>query len=799
MSKYISSFVICINLFIFSSAFAQNYGVISGRITEKGTNEPLVGANIYTKSDYTIGDVSDFNGHYSISLPPGKYTIVVSFTGMKKIYKDVDIKSGEHKILNFEMEPFSIMFQEVEIRAGSFKKKLEEQTASIEVIKPKLIEDRNTRNISSILNLTPGVTILDEEPQIRGGSGFTFGVGSKVGVFIDGMPVITGDAGKPDWSLIPVENIKQVEVVKGASSVLAGSSAMNGVIYIQTNFPGVDPKTRVQIYTGMHTAPKAPAVKWWNGINDFEGANFFHSRRLGKGNTDLVIGGVIATDRNYTGAPIPNPGVIDTNNITDSDMRENKARFNFSLRRRPVKIKGLNFGLNGTVMYRHQAVAMAWLNDTNFFYRAYPGAVLLSDVTTTYFDPYINFYTPSGTKHQFTNRILYRNSDAIKNQSNSALMIYNKYQIRKRFDNLGNLEFIGALISNYTKSNSNMYEASGSPVNSVWNSSLVMQFEKKFGSSLILSMGARVEHFALNDSIVETKPIFRMGTTMKLGQETFLRASFGQGYRFPTITERYIRTKMGSFAVFNNPDLKSETSWNTEIGVKQGLKFYKFYGYLDIAAFYQFYNNTIEYLFGFWDLDYAAAGFKFLNTGKSRVTGLDISFTGQAKFNKNTGANIISGYTYVNPIALEPDYVFTTDDRGKEYSYNTMSVDPSKKILKYRYLHTVKFDLSFYYKAFDAGISLRYYSKLVNLDKTIFLMEEATESSGGTLQPILYKNYFYHHNNGNAIFDARCSYTFKKKHKLAFIVKNLFNRMYSLRALKAEPMRSVSLQYTLNL
>ncbi len=73
--------------------------------------------------------------------------------------------------------------------------------------------------------MAPGVTILDEEPQIRGGSGFTFGVGAKVGVFIDDLPIITGDAGKPDWALIPVENIKQIEVVKGASSVLSGASA----------------------------------------------------------------------------------------------------------------------------------------------------------------------------------------------------------------------------------------------------------------------------------------------------------------------------------------------------------------------------------------------------------------------------------------------------------------------------------------------------------------------------------------------------------------------------------------------
>ena len=80
--------------------------------------------------------------------------------------------------------------------------------------KPDLIENKNTTDIQTILDYTPGLNILDGEPQIRGGSGFTFGVGSKVGVFVDDMPVLSGDANRPYWDLIPVENIKQIEVIR---------------------------------------------------------------------------------------------------------------------------------------------------------------------------------------------------------------------------------------------------------------------------------------------------------------------------------------------------------------------------------------------------------------------------------------------------------------------------------------------------------------------------------------------------------------------------------------------------------
>jgi iron complex outermembrane receptor protein len=215
-----------------------------------------------------------------------------------------------------------------------------------------------------------------------------------------------------------------------------------------------------------------------------------------------------------------------------------------------------------------------------------------------------------------------------------------------------------------------------------------------------------------------------------------------------------------------------------------------------VAGFYQQYENTIEYLFGFWDFDFATAGFKFLNTGKSKVTGVDVSLTGQAKLNKDLGMTVLLGYTYVHPVSLEPDYVYAVDDNGIEYSYNSMSVDPSKNILKYRFLHTVKFDIGFDIYAFSIGMSLKYFSKIENLDKTIFDFEDATLASGGTLQPILYRDYFYNHNNGNAIVDMRAGYRFHKHHKIAVIVDNLFNRWYSLRPLKAEPMRSIQLQYT---
>jgi len=90
-------------------------------------------------------------------------------------------------------------------------------------------------------------------------------------------------------------------------------------------------------------------------------------------------------------------------------------------------------------------------------------------------------------------------------------------------------------------------------------------------------------------------------------------------------------------------------------------------------------------------------------------------------------------------------------------------------------------------------------AKIENLDKAIADFELITRLSGGTLQPVLYMDYFTDKNHGNTVMDGRLSYEFSKKHKFSLICNNLLNRSYSLRPLKAEEIRSFMLQYVINI
>jgi iron complex outermembrane receptor protein len=801
------TFVACLISF---GVFSQN-GILEGIVTDdKGI--PIEGAEVIYKKDFTRGARTDEKGFYQMELPAGLVKLVCRYTDMKNDTSTVTILNGQTVTYNIQLRSLVKELDQFEVKVGKFDKSIEDQTVSMVVIKPQLIENKNTRSIETALDQTPGLNILDGEPQIRGGSGFTFGVGSKVAVIVDDMPMLSGDAGRPEWGFIPIENISQVEVIKGAASVLSGSSALSGSVHIRTAYPQQKPVFKVNVYSGAYSSPSSSSdAKWNENYPGIHGFNFLYSKKYKT--IDLVLGGNFNYDHGYIGPPKTDSIVAtvfpDTiTNFTEQQLVSKRGRLNFNLRKRSEKFKGLSYGLNGNFMLAHTNMPLAWLNDSSGLYRAYPGAIFLQDQVIFNLDPYVNLNTETNGKHALRARILHADNQMSANQSNRATTIYGDYMFQKSYPELKNLDFIGGLTSTLTNSFANIYSGSGSPNNQLLNISAYTQLESKVNKTLNISAGARLEYFQLNDSITALKPIFRAGSTIKLYQETYLRGSYGQGYRFPTITERFIKTGVGNFGVFPNPTLKPESSWNAEIGIKQGIKLGKIYGYIDIAGFWQEYQNTIEYMFGIWrtltpdpQTLGQSAGFMFLNTGESRVTGIDASFMGMAKLGKKANLTFMTGYNYIVPKTLSPDYVYATDSLNRVFTYNSTSLDGSKGILKYRFLHNVKLDAEMTYdKKLSFGISAKYFSKIVNMDAIIKDFEELTTDTtsdiGNWLQDLRYMDYYNSHRFGNWIFDARFSYSFNETHKIAIIGSNIFNRSYSLRPLKIEAPRTIMVQYT---
>src|SRR5665213_86962 len=278
------------------------------------------------------GTAADFNGNYELKLKPGVYNILYRFIGYADQTKQVTIINNETQTIDIAMGESQSQLPMMVVSAGKFEQKISDVTVSMQVIKADLVENKNTTSIETVIDQIPGVSVVDNQPSIRGGAGWSYGAGSRVLVLVNDLPMLAADAGDVKWSFLPVENIDQIEVIEGASSALFGSSALNGVINIRTAFPKDTPETKINLFNGVYDSPGDPQMKWWGPPRFYNGGNFLHSQKFGQ--FDLVIGGDGFNDQGYRVGEI-----------------EKRGRVDFNTRYRFKNIPGLSVGLNFNTQY----------------------------------------------------------------------------------------------------------------------------------------------------------------------------------------------------------------------------------------------------------------------------------------------------------------------------------------------------------------------------------------------------------------------------------------------------------------
>jgi hypothetical protein len=203
-------------LFISSSVqlFAQKSNV-SGTIKEITKNETLIGVNVSVQNS-TIGTTSDLDGKYELSLEPGAYTIIFTYTGYDSIIKKINIKKDKNDILDIVMGEAPSMLDEVVVTSSKFERKIGEESVSIDIIKPAALEKQNLNNVSDVLQRSSGVTVVDGQANIRGGSGYSYGAGSRVLLLLDDLPILQADAGflvGQDYQLKILDKLKLLKVL----------------------------------------------------------------------------------------------------------------------------------------------------------------------------------------------------------------------------------------------------------------------------------------------------------------------------------------------------------------------------------------------------------------------------------------------------------------------------------------------------------------------------------------------------------------------------------------------------------
>ncbi len=708
---------------------------------------------------------SNDSGYYSINANQND---VMEFS--KTGFETKQIVYNGSLTLNIALSISENLLDEIVVSASKSDQSLKNTSVSMEIIKSYLIENKNPSTAENTVDQIPGVQAVNGQVVIRSGSGWSYGSGSRVMVMLDGMPMLSGDAGSVQWSFLPVENIENIEVIKGASSVLFGSSALNGIINIRTRKPKLKPETKISTFYGFYNSPKNEALNWNSGkILSTYGVRAFHAQRLNsKNQLTLFVNGF--NDDGYR--------------MSDKDQR---IRFGTQYQHELPKI-GAYFGINGNIQTGKSSSFLLWEND-KLAYTALDSSVTKNTTLRFNIDPYfvINKGGSKGFKHLIQGRFLKIdntvNEDALgsSNQSNYSTNWFGEYQLSKTINT--NLKLISGISSSLTRSQSPLYQGYQTSI----NAAAYIQANQKIGK-WNMDAGLRYENYTLN-TYQESKPVIRAGVSRELAKATFFRTSYGQGYRFPTIAESYILTSVGPIRLYPNPDLKSETGWNAEIGIKQGFKKGKLIGLLDVAAFWMEYKNMMEFTFAQWEKpslqNPLPVGFKSLNVSDALIRGIDLSFTGLRKW-KQSELKCLGGYTFSNAIATHPNEVFYTDFRGKGLTFANTSSNPTGNFLKYRPKHLIRLDLQFDRKKWESGLSIRYNSYLQNID-TAFISFPISSVVPG-IQTIRNTG-----KNGDYVIDIRLGKTVKH-FKIGLLINNLLNRSYMTRPCDMRPPRGFLLQ-----
>lgn len=791
---------------IMAQAESATHGRVEGKVYAADDRQPLPGASISVGG--TWGATANDSGYYSVSLPAGEYKALFRFIGFAERSLPVTVPAGGTVTLDASLSPATAQLDMVVVTAGKFEQRVGEVTQSLSVLPASIIRDKATVNLADALDQVPGVVVIDEDPQIRAGSGFSYGAGSRVMMLADDLPILSGDIGRPNWSLLPIDDVEQVEVIKGASSVLYGSAALSGVINVRTAWPGEQPRTRATVFAGVYDAPGQRDAKWWGPDPPMlNGASFVHGQRFNK--FDLVVAGNVYGDQGYIGPERWSPDTLaaDPYRLATGGY-DNRVRFNFATRWRNQKVKGLNYGLNGNIMRSHSTSVFLWENLNEGLFRPAPSTTTNTVGTQHYLDPFVSYTGPSGTRHSLKGRWYRQQFENNNDQSNANDMLYGEYQLQHKLNLAGPLVMTFGVVAQQVTSHAVLYSGNpdGNGENIATNAAAYLQLDKKFlDEKLMLSAGVRYERFKVNE-LEQAEPVLRAGATYRVFEGTFLRASYGQGFRFPTIGERYIITNVGSLHIYPNPALQPETSVNSEVGIKQGFKFGGITGYVDMVAFRQDFDRYVEFTFGQWGEDKTPAnifgyGFKSVNTGGARISGTEFELAGKGNLGK-VELQVLMGYTHTVPVSTTPNeaYAQSVSSVGQveNISYATTSSFTRNDILKFRVEKLFRGDVGMAWKRLSAGVSMRYNSHVRNVDKA-FGQIARTPVPGNPLRDIGVEEWMETHTTGDWITDVRLGFDLTSQVKASFLVSNLTNEVYAIRPMAIEAPRTFRVQLALGL
>ncbi|TDQ25812.1 TonB-dependent receptor [Tenacibaculum caenipelagi] len=233
-----------INFLLFlgvTAVAAQNS--LSGKITDTN-NQPLIGVEIYSEQLHK-GTISNNDGTYTLqNIPNGEVTITFTFLGFKNVSKRFTFNQNSITF-NLELEESVFKIDEV-IISTPFNKLQSENVMKVERLSAKAIQKTGATTLSEGITNIAGVSQISTgasigKPVIRGLSG------NRVLVYTQGIRLENQQFGGEHGLGINDAGIQGIEVIKGPASLLYGSDALGGVLYIQPEKFAPENTTKVNV------------------------------------------------------------------------------------------------------------------------------------------------------------------------------------------------------------------------------------------------------------------------------------------------------------------------------------------------------------------------------------------------------------------------------------------------------------------------------------------------------------------------------------------------------------------------
>ncbi|MEM2126363.1 MAG: TonB-dependent receptor, partial [Candidatus Methanosuratincola sp.] len=734
------------------------------------------------------GALTDVDGRFEVQVdkaPTIKLQIIYEGYEEKTLVLKTDPGKDE-LVVELPLAAKTTQLAEVVVSAARYEQKIEQVSVSMDFVRPRQIENLASVDPIKALEQTPGVSTNKDQPSIRGSSGYTYGAGSRVLLLLDGLPMMSPDRLSTQFDLIPMDNIKQIEIVKGASSVLYGSGALGGIINVVSEDVKFQPRTVVRLQHQVFDSPRPP-VGDWDGRSGatISAAHIVHAQRV----------------ENWEVATL-----LDL--IRDTGFRKegfsNRARTWISIKHNAPFLDGLQYGVNLQANIDSSATYIAW---DSFPDRAnLPGDGFLTyQLLQRYMvDPFISYLTPNGHRHWLRGRHYRTVNDLSTPQSGGATLHYYDYQYIHNLQKWGKV-IIGA---NYTENRVYAKEVFGRARGrqaaafaqaeiDIWklhlSAGVRYQYEDIRGDTSIKIQGGRVVKGDIPAEVQLTtiqEPIFRGGLTFTPFQGTILRASIGQALRSPSVAERFTATGAGGITVLPNPFVKIERGYSAEVGLRQYLKFGEsFKGFVDVSVFRMEFRDMVEFqvntdavLNGFPGLPFSA-----INLSRAFVQGVEPIWGLRYEKNKFF-ANLSGGLTLIEPINPDGSRELDTMNNiaGAFTVLNTalqlpQPNDPQYNIardipytLKYRNKQILRAILEVGYGSVSLTTNFRYSSGITNVDKLFFLLGALSNDQLAGLEEF-YRDYAA---KPYTVWDFILAYEVGKV-RWSFHVFNAFNRIYS--------------------